>query len=236
MTATIPPPPPPPPPAAAPARRSVDIGRSFSFVFEDREWVQKIVIGGLFYLLGFLLVGFPFVLGYLARLARRVVAGQEVPLPEWDQMGRDFGEGLRLIVVAIVWALPVFIVMIFWLGGAAILGAMEAPEAVAGCMAGSVMLLFVPLILVQMVFSPAALLFTMVEQDMSAGFAVARIWRFIRNNPGNYVLAIVVYWASNFVAQFGILLLCIGIVFTAFWSLVVTVHAFASAYRAATIR
>ena len=47
------------------------------------------------------------------------------------------------------------------------------------------------------------------------------------------MLAIVVYLIARFIGGFGIMLLCIGVVFTAFWSFLITTHAFAQVYRLA---
>ena len=80
---------------------------------EDPRWLPKILIGGLFYLLAFLLVGIFFILGYQARLARNVIAGMQHPLPEWDDLGDYFGEGLRLFGVILVWILPVAVLAMF---------------------------------------------------------------------------------------------------------------------------
>ena len=83
----------------APAKTgTVDFGRSFSFVTEDPEWVKKILIGGAFTLACALLVGVPFVLGYFSRTLRNVAAGEPRPMPEWDDLGGLFEEGLRLTI------------------------------------------------------------------------------------------------------------------------------------------
>ena len=114
-TYTPPPPPPPPPPPAPPAPTApagFDFVRPFAFVFDDPRWLPKILVGGLFYLLGFLLIGFFFIMGYQARLARNVIAGVQNPLPEWDDLGEYFGEGLRLIGVVLVWIIPLAIVVL----------------------------------------------------------------------------------------------------------------------------
>src|SRR5512135_2961097 len=83
----------------------LDFGRSFTFVSEDPEWIKKVLIGGAFTLLSALLVGIPFVLGYFARTLRNVVTGAERPLPEWDDLGGIFNDGLRLAAVYLVYAI-----------------------------------------------------------------------------------------------------------------------------------
>jgi hypothetical protein len=84
------------PPPSSP-RTGLDFGRCFSFVSEDPDWAKKILIGGLFALASFFLVGAFFVAGYFARLVKRVAAGEPLPLPEWDDLGGIFNDGLRLV-------------------------------------------------------------------------------------------------------------------------------------------
>lgn len=43
---------------------SLQVGRAFSFMFEDKNWVVKIILGAVFNLLSIVLVGIPFILGY----------------------------------------------------------------------------------------------------------------------------------------------------------------------------
>src|SRR5205823_9274962 len=72
--------PPPPPPPQRPAQ-TLDFVRPFAFTFEAPEWVQKILLGGVFVLASVVLIGVFFVYGYLARLVRNVIAGNPQPLP-----------------------------------------------------------------------------------------------------------------------------------------------------------
>jgi Protein of unknown function (DUF4013) len=91
--------------------------------------------------------------------------------------------------------------------------------------------LFFPLSLLFAFYIPAALLFAVAERDFGAAFQVGRIIGFIRDNAGNYVVAFVVYLIARFAAPLGLMMCCIGVVFTAFWAFLVATHAFAQAYR-----
>src|SRR6185369_14629752 len=108
---TTPPPPPPPPPSPQPPKAGFDFVKPFAFVFEDARWINKVLLGGVFQLLSFMLIGVPFLLGYLAKLVRNVVNGVTLPLPEWDDLGEMFGEGLRLIGVGLLYTMPFFILV-----------------------------------------------------------------------------------------------------------------------------
>ena len=232
-----PPPPPAPPPALPPAAPGFDFIKPFSFVFDDPRWLPKILVGGLFYLLAFLIIGIFFILGYLARLARNVIAAVPNPLPEWDDLGEYFGEGLRLVGVAFLWILPIVVLVAMMVVPAAFLSESnnETAENIGGCLAGTMWCLIFPLSLAVTFFMPASLLMAAVEQRFGAAFEFDRIWPFIKKNIGDYLLAIVVYFVARFIGGMGIILLCIGVVFTAFWSMCITTYAFAQVYRRAKV-
>lgn len=229
------PPPPPPPPPSAPAQPQFDFAKPFTYVFEDPRWIQKILIGGLFYLAGFLIIGWFFILGYAARTARNVIAGAQFPLPEWEDVGEFFNEGARLVGVALAYIVPFVLIAIGVMIPTGILGSIdnEGAQAVGGLMMGCVSCLIVPMSLAMMVLMPASLLFAVVEQRFGAAFEFGRIWEFIKANVGNYLLAVVVYLIARFLSGFGIALLCIGLIFTGFWSFLITAHGFAQVYRLA---
>ena len=222
--------PPPPPPRPA---QTLDFARPFAFVFEDPEWLQKILLGGIFVLASIVLVGIFFIYGYFARLVRNVIAGAQYPLPAWDDLGEYFVEGLRLFAVILCYAIPIIVLAMFFVIPAIALQVTDnqifrdTGEVISSC----VWCLMFPLSLAMSIWLPGALLMAVVDRRFSAAFEFARIWSFIRANAGNYALAFVARIVAGFAAQFGILLLCIGVVFTAFWAMLVGAYAFAQTYR-----
>jgi hypothetical protein len=232
------PPPPPPPPAAPETAPQFDFAKPFTYVFEDPRWMQKILIGGLFYLASIFIIGLFFVMGYMARVVRNVIAGVERPLPEWEDVGSFLGDGLRLVGVAAVYILPFIVVTVMVMVPLGFLGALENDglSALGSGLTGCVACLMFPLSLLVMFFLPGSLLFAAAEQRFSAGFEFGRIWPFIKANFANYLLAVVVYLIARFVGGLGVFLLCVGVIFTAFWAFLITAHAFGQVYRAARTR
>lgn len=237
-----PPPPPPPPTAGSSQTNSFDFVQPFAFVFQDERWVQKVLIGGLFYIAAFLLIGIFFILGYCARLARNVIAGVPKPLPEWDDLSTYFVDGVKLAVVGLLYILPFIIIFCAVFIPAGIIGAIgerhdnDFAQFASGTMATCLWCLVVPLSLALSFWLPAALTFAVVEDRIGAAFEIGRIWRYIKNNFVNYLLAFLVYLVARFAVPFGAILFCIGIVFTAFWSMVVAAYAFANAYRLSPVK
>jgi hypothetical protein len=230
----IAPPPPPPPRATTPV---FDFIQPFAFTFQDERWLQKVLIGGLFYIAAFFLVGVFFIMGYCARLARNVIAGVERPLPEWDDLGTYFTDGVKLFCVMLLYAVPFIAIICAFLIPAGIFSAIsenrgnDIAQLFAGTLATAIWCLAFPIGLAMSFWIPGALLFAMIEDRIGAAFEFARIFNFIRNNFVNYLLAFLVTYLVRFIVPFGAILFCIGIVFTAFWSMVVTTYAFAQAYR-----
>jgi uncharacterized protein DUF4013 len=207
-------------------------------MFEDPNWLPKILLGGLFFLLALVIVGIFFILGYIAQLMRNVIEGKQYPLPEWDTLGEYFSEGLMLFCVALIYSLPIIVLAMAIGIPSMILSLMhhEGMLNVGGGLFGCLGCLLFPLSLAIRFFLPAALIMVVTTRRFGAALEFGRLWDFIRDNIGNYLLAIVVYIVANFLASFGIWFLCVGFLFTAFWAALVNAHAFAQVYRFAERR
>lgn len=221
------------PSAVQAAAAGLDLGRALRFFFEDPDWVKKGLIGGLFCLLGLVFVGSFFVAGYLLRLIQRAARGDERPLPEWDDLGGLFGEGARAVGVYLIYMLPLMLVPLFVIGaGALVFGgtaglaersseAADAMGALFGLLVFGLYALFTVAMLAMSFYLPSAL----VRLALLKRFSVGLEWRenvaFIRRNIGPYVLALVFYLLTSFIAQFGVILCCVGVFPVTFWSLAV---------------
>lgn len=203
----------------------MDFGRAFQFFFQDPEWVKKVLIGGLFQLLTILLVGLPFVFGYEMRVLQRTWAGDPRPLPEWDDFGGFFRDGLKGLGLGLAYFLGALVVpgslgcMLAMVGGAVSSG--TGSDAAGGLVAlGMVFLQVVGgiMVLIVALYFPAAFTRMTLYQRFGAGFEFRENWELIRRNPGNYAIAILIFLVSNFVAQLGIVLCCIGVFPASFWS------------------
>ena len=200
--------------------------------------MQKVLLGGLFMLASVFIIGAFFLYGYLARLVRNVIAGVANPLPEWDDLGEYFSEGLRLFCVALVYTLPLIVlIMVFMIPSIIAQSAdNDSLRDIGGGMAACIWCLIFPLSLAMSLWLPGAMMFAVVERRFGAAFEFGQIAGFIKANIGNYLLAFVVWLVVRMVVPFGMILLCVGIVFTSFWSLVVAAYAFATVWRLAPVR
>lgn len=85
----------------------MDIGKAYTFIPEEEDWIKKIVIGGILILFSFLFIPIFFVIGYQIAIVKNVMNGDERPLPEWDDWGKMFMDGLVVWVAQFIYALPV---------------------------------------------------------------------------------------------------------------------------------
>ena len=69
----------------------MDINKAFRFIFDDKQWISKLLIGVLMTLTSFLIVPALILQGYLVKIIRQVRDGQDNELPEWS----DYGDLLR---------------------------------------------------------------------------------------------------------------------------------------------
>jgi hypothetical protein len=229
------------PPAST--ARTIDFAKCFRFVPEDPDWVKKILIGGGFALLSALLIGIPFVAGYWGRTLKRVAAGDARPLPEWDDLGGIFGEGIKLALVGLAYSCMILLVIasvgcvigFFFMGAEALdrqsRGAGSAMAALGGTGIVALYLFFIVAALVVSLYLPAALVRVVLRGELGAGFEFARHVAFIRYNLVNYLLSILFYLVANFLSQFGVILCCVGVFPAGFWAYLILAYALGETVR-----
>jgi hypothetical protein len=210
----------------------MDFGRSLSFVFEDEDWVVKVLIGAVLALTG---IGFIPIMGYALEVARRVARGDLEPLPDWDDWGTKIIEGLLSLVISFVWSLPgillascVAIVLIPVSDSGSGQG-----EALAALVMTCVGLLVMLYSLVLALVLPAALTHYAVTGDFGAAFRVGEILGMVRNNLGAYLMVLVVTFVAGIIGSLGSVVCVIGVFFTSFYSTLIMYHAYGQAYRVA---
>ncbi len=178
-----------------------NLGRAFAFMFEDKDWIQKILIGAAFVLLSFILVGIPLVLGYLLEVARRSAEGKEVPLPNWDNLGDKFGKGLLFFIILIIYSIPIAIVSV-------ILQFIPCIGTLLSMVLWLAFWMIIPYLAVQYARTG----------NLNTAFEFEKIIAFTKENITNLLIVLVMSIVFSIIAQFGVLALIIGLLFTTFWA------------------
>jgi hypothetical protein len=90
--------------------KKMDIGEiiSDSVRYPSSNW-GKVLILGVIMIASFLIVPVFLLIGYLFRIIKATLAGLD-ELPEFDEVGEMFVDGLKVFVVGIVYSIPVIII------------------------------------------------------------------------------------------------------------------------------
>lgn len=197
----------------------MDIGSSFSYMFKDEDWIKKILIGGVVGIIP--IVNFA-AIGYMIQIIRNVRDGQALPLPEWDEFGKYFVDGLWIFLIFLVWAIPIiFVACLQGIGTAVLAEASEDAANAFGVISACFSCVIVLWALVIAAVSPAILVRYTEVGEFMAGFQFSEILNIIRANVGNYIIVILLIWVAGLIASFGVILCLIGVIFTEFWSYLV---------------
>ncbi len=193
-----------------------DIGRTITFVVDDRQWVQKVVVGAAFTFLSFFIVGLPFVFGYMLELHRRVVRGVEPALPDWDDLPGKFREGLKFLAIAVIYLL-IFGILGWFLSRIPILGWL-----LTGILGIALMMAF---------------LYVMVRfaltGEINEAFKVQEIYRALKPTFANFLVAAFLWIVYMALAMLGVVACVVGVFFTLFWAWLAVSYAAGKAYISA---
>lgn len=198
-----------------------DLGKAFSFMFEDPAWVSKVVIAALFMLLSIFVIGIFVLLGYIVELTQRVMRRDPHPLPEWKDVGVKFVLGFKFFVVLLIYGLPVILLFIPLVVTAVLASVPDMPEALGAFAAVytiGYMLLTVPYILLFTLLTPIITYrFALRERIADALDVGAILADFKRNWQNTLVVAMISVGLESF-AGIGILAFFIGVFFTLFYA------------------
>ena len=215
----------------------MDIGKSFTFVFDDEQWITKILIAAAIMLLGILfswVLLIPLILamamlgGYSVEITRRVIQGNPNALPEWDDWGKLMTDGLKVVVIGIVYALPVIILSICL--GIPIGVLSENAEELSSVFSLLLSCLNFLWAIVMSIVLPAAIAFYAVHDELSAAFRFGEIFAFVRDNIVPYLITFVMSWVASLIGSLGSIVCGVGWLVTAPYGLMVTGHLYGQAY------
>ncbi|GIK58651.1 MAG: DUF4013 domain-containing protein [Chloroflexi bacterium] len=182
----------------------MDIGKALTYVTEDERWVTKLGIGAAMAFFSFLIIPAFFLTGYMVQIAQNVMAGHERPLPEWQDWGKLFMDGLNLFVAMLVYTLPFWLLtccVLFTTVGSSGLSEMSE-DAAAALLSGSFLLfccVFFIWIVALMFLAPAVTIQYARERSLGACFQFSRVIGIARDNIGDIVLTVAVSIGISFV-------------------------------------
>src|SRR5512136_1883596 len=215
----------------------MDLGKAFSFTFDDPDWVKKVLLGGVISLVPILNFAAS---GYSLEVTKRVIHNDPRPLPEWDDIGGKWVKGLLVAVIGFVYALPLTLMNCILQVVTQTL-ARSSSSSSSDQMGTAVIVLTSCLGCLMFLYGifmgfvlPAAIGNYAAKDQLGAAFRFGEISSLVQKNLGSYLMVLVIEIISGLVAVLGIIACIIGVAFTGFWAVLVTGHATGQAYREAS--
>ncbi|MBD3232274.1 MAG: DUF4013 domain-containing protein [candidate division Zixibacteria bacterium] len=187
-----------------------NIGRAFTFMFEDKAWPGKFVLGAVFALLSCVVIGIPFLLGYLLELTRNAYENKEIPLPEWDNLTEKLNKGLMFFIVLIIYSIPGLLFYNLPCLGACI-----------GGIYGIAVALIIPYLMANFALT----------NDFKAAFDFQKIIDFTKDNISDVLVVVLLSLGMQIIASLGLIILVIGWFFTVFWAALGKAYLIGKLYR-----
>ncbi len=211
----------------------MDFGKAFTFVFEDPDWLKKIVIAALISLIP--LVGQIYILGYGLEVGRRVIRHDPRPLPDIE-FAESLALGFKSFVIGLVYSIPAIILTL----PITIVSAMTDPNsdmssagpvlvAISLCCGG----LLVIYGLLVWFWIPAAEGNFLATGAIGAAFRFNEVFALLKAAPGAYLLVLVGLFAGGIIAPLGTIACGIGVLVTSTYAVVLSGHLYGQAYNAA---
>lgn len=209
----------------------MDIGRAFGFVFEDEEWITKILLGGLISLIP--IIGNIMVLGYMLDTARNVARGMEKPLPAWNDFGGILTRGFYALIIALVYQIPLIILVCIVQFLPIVLAGVAGDS---GAAIGGILVLCLSLLMIVVGIAFALMIyaaFAIYIQTDSLGeaFNFGRAWSLVQNNLGAWGMLILLAIIAGLVGSLGLIACGIGVLFTLVYAYAVIGHGLGQTIR-----
>jgi len=186
----------------------MEIGKSFTYAFEDNEWISKLGLGGLITLVPIL--NFAWV-GYTVETMKNVAAGAPRPLPNWTDLGKKFMDGLLLSIAMLIYSLPgillillpiaITVVPALFNNNSNLSNALTTAMTGVTCVLGCFLLLY---FLAVSFLYPAVMLHFADKGTFGACFEIKDIFALVSSRFSDYLTAWAVWIGASFVISIAV--------------------------------
>jgi hypothetical protein len=214
----------------------MDFGAAFSFVTTDPDWAKKLGIAAVLAFVGLITFGLGFIplAGWVLAITRRVSQGTEPVLPEWTDFGTLVMDGLKMLAIALVWAIPIILVGICNGIVTAIVSSQGADDTITTVVSLITSCISIPYGILMALLEPAAFGHLAFSDKLGEAINPLNAFKILRENFGGYIITALVWVIVVPIIQSIGLILCIIGVFPAIaYSTAVVGHMMGQAYKGA---
>ena len=159
----------------------MNVGKSFSYVFDDEHWIGKIGIGAVLSLFVIFLIPIPLLIGWSVGITRNVLDGIKDPMPVWEDWGQLFSDGLKVLVAQLVYTIPFWLLLCVATAFAAVAGADSGGLQALGFLGFGLLIIVALLFSIALFFlSPAIIIQYVRTDDFGACFRFKEVFAIAR--------------------------------------------------------
>jgi hypothetical protein len=170
----------------------MDIGKSFSYPFEDDEWLSKLFLGAIISAIPILNFAWT---GFTVDIVRNVMDGVSLPMPAWRDFGDKFVKGFLVWAAGFIYTLPALLFACLPLAFLTIPASMESTditESLFAVFTGVGIFIVCLLVLYLLAFSfyfPAVIINFARKGTFGSCFEVGEIIKIVSADTGKYLTA-----------------------------------------------
>jgi hypothetical protein len=207
----------------------MDLGLAFSFPFQDKEWVKKVAIAAVIFIIP--VIGWIIVFGWAIEITRRVIRASEETLPDWNDFAEYMMLGFKGFLIALVYSIPIMLltVPVFFLSwfDTDLGGVIAILSLCTSCISFFYSLVFG-------VALPAGFGILADSDNLADAINPSKIFEVLRAAPSAYVIVLIGGFIASIVSGIGVIACFIGVLFTTAYALAIQGHLIGQAYNEAS--
>jgi hypothetical protein len=214
----------------------MNFGKAFTYVFEDPDWIKKILILALISLIP--IVGQMVLLGWVIAIIKKMIHNEPVTLPEID-FGGLLNDGWKMFVITLIYALPSSILSGI-LNAVAAVGANANGDGSSEAAAGIVMVLSLCIGGLSFLYSIFLCFVLPIVYGrfaeygtIGSGFQLGPIFSMIKKAIGPLFMTLIGTFVAGIVAMLGIIGCGVGILATGVYAWAAIAHFYGQVYNLA---
>ena len=196
---------------------SGDLKDNLTFMFRDPEWKKKILIGAgvnMIPILNFVNGG------YMLAVIQNLRNGIRPPLPAWSDFGKFFMDGLKMIAISLIYAIPMILLSIIMSAASGASYNYGSNALAAGSIGLAIISLIYSLLLVFWI--QGGYVNYAIKGTFASAFEFGAIWKIVQRGWKRMLATVAIYFVGvlvlGIVGAILVLIPCLG--WVAIWLLV----------------